>query len=70
MVKLKLSIRQRLQIKLTGAAYLDHRTRLGWRDNLPFYAFRCPTHGLVVTYPQGYRQILMCPKCMEALNAR
>ena len=34
-----------------------------WKDDLPFYAFKCKRHGVVVNYPQGYAQILRCPEC-------
>ena len=34
-----------------------------WKDDLPFYAFKCKHHGVVVNYPQGRPQTLRCPKC-------
>jgi len=56
---------KRLLIWLTGAAYIGHRTRPGWKGSLPFYAFRCPVHGLVENYPSGYEQRLECPRCLK-----
>ena len=56
---------QRIQIIIRGAAYLGHRTRPGWKGSLPFYAFRCPVHGIVENYTQGYSKILECPICQE-----
>ena len=54
---------QRLEIRLLGKAFLGYRARDGWRQPLPFYAFRCPVHGLVEDYPHGYAKRLDCPLC-------
>lgn len=62
--ELKLSLAQRLQLKVTGAAPTVRRSRPSWRGELQFYAFRCPVHGLVESYPQGYGELLVCPKCI------
>jgi len=61
----KLNIFQRLELWLRGHTYVGHRMQPGWRGPLPFYAFRCPEHGLVVNYPQGFSHILRCPICQE-----
>jgi len=45
---------QRLELFLTGIAYVGHRRRPGWKGSLPFFAFRCPIHGIVEDYPHGY----------------
>ena len=45
--------------------FVGYRTRPGWKGSLPFYRIRCPTHGEVETYPQGYGLRLECPKCQE-----
>lgn len=47
---------------------MGHRTRSGWGGSLPFYAFRCPEHGVVVDYPHGYDRRLVCPLCSEDLG--
>jgi hypothetical protein len=60
--KMKLTLRQRIVLRLTGRVYLEHRTRPGWSGALPFYAFRCPRHGIVVDYPHGYSDRLDCPR--------
>lgn len=62
-----LSIPQRVALALFGRAYIGDMTRKGWSGSLPFYAFRCPTHGLVTNYPQGYEQRLDCPICQHVL---
>ena len=61
----KLNLFKRLILHLFGQTYLEHRTRPGWSGSLPFYAFVCPFHGVVVDYPHGYSQRLECPKCMR-----
>ena len=54
---------QRLELFLTGKAYVGHRRRPGWKGPLPFFAFKCPTHGIVEDYPHGYYSRLSCPIC-------
>ena len=54
---------QRLEIRLTGRAFVGYRARDGWRQPLQFYAFRCPVHGYVEDYPHGYAGRLECPLC-------
>jgi len=63
---LKLSLAQRIQLKVAGSAPTERRSRPGWRGELQFYAFRCPVHGLVENYPQGYGEVLVCPECKAA----
>jgi hypothetical protein len=60
-----LSMRQRLALRITGKAYVGHNSKPGWSGALPFYAFECPTHGVVSNYPMGYEKRLECPKCLE-----
>ena len=59
---LKLSLAQRLQLKVTGAVPTERRSRPVWRGELQFYAFKCPVHGIVENYPQVYREVLVCPE--------
>ena len=58
-----LGLYKRVVLSLAGQVYVEHRTMPGWSGALPFYAFRCPVHGIVVDYPHGYDQRLDCPKC-------
>jgi len=60
-----LSLIQRIWLLVTGAAPTSRRSRPGWSGSLQFYAFRCPVHGLVENYPQGYERVLKCPYCEE-----
>jgi hypothetical protein len=52
-------------MRTTGYVYLGRRTRPGWRGGLPFYAFTCSEHGVVVDYPHGFKGMLTCPHCTE-----
>lgn len=65
-----LSVSQRVALALFGRAYIGDITRPGWRGSLPFYAFRCPAHGLVTNYTQGYEKRLDCPFCSEEEKTR
>ena len=60
-----MNIFQRIELYLTGKAYLEHRKLPGWKGSLPFYIFRCPKHGLVEDYQHGYNKYLECPKCLK-----
>ena len=64
----KLSLRQKIILAINGRVYIEHRTRPGWRGSLPFYAFICPKHGLVEDYPHGFKQLLICPLCLEEID--
>ncbi len=61
----RLSPLQRIRLLVTGAVPTSRRSRPGWSGSLQFYAFRCPVHGLVENYPQGYERVLRCPICDE-----
>lgn len=63
--RIELTKAQHLRLKLFGHAYVGHRTRPGWRGALPFYAFNCPEHGIVVDYAHGFKRRLACPICSE-----
>jgi len=57
---------QRLELLLTGKAFVGYRKLSPkWKEALPFYAFRCPKHGLVEDYPHGYHERLKCPECVK-----
>jgi len=59
----KYSLWQKTLIKLFGHVYVGHRTYPGWKGSMPFYAFKCPKHGIVEDYPRGFDEKLRCPKC-------
>ena len=60
----ELNIVDKIILKISGNVFTEHKQREGWRGPLPFYAFKCKIHGLVESYPQGYRGRLDCPKCV------
>ena len=60
-----LSAYEQLRVRLSGSVYVGDYRMPGWSGALPFYAFSCQKHGLVVNYPTGYRKQLLCPHCLE-----
>ena len=60
---IRLNLLQRIKLMITGAVPTSRRSRPGWTGSLQFYAFKCPVHGLVENYPQGYEKALRCPYC-------
>ena len=60
---MKLSLWQRLILKVKNHVFVGNRNRSGWRGSLPFYAFKCPMHGIQVDNPHGHNGRLDCPKC-------
>ena len=59
------SLWQRIKVKLFGRAYLEHRTRPGWKGYLPFYLAYCSEHGYFEDYPHGEDSYLICPSCLK-----
>jgi len=70
MEAINLNIIQRFRLQLSGYTYVGHRSKPGWKDSIPHYAFKCPKHGTVVDYPHGYNQRLECPQCREEKKQR
>ena len=64
-MEMKLSLIQKIILKLNGRVCVDHRQLPGWSVPLPFYAFHCPEHGLVVNRSHGFYDYINCPKCLE-----
>ena len=56
---------ERLKIQLKGHVYVGDKKEDGWKDELPYFAFKCPKHGIVYDYPHGYKQRLECPLCRK-----
>lgn len=59
----ELSFIQRIKMRLLGSVKVGDRKEEGWISNLPFYAFRCRTHGLQYGYLAGFAKLLICPEC-------
>lgn len=56
-----------LKIRLGANVYIGDFQFKGWREPLPFYAFRCKIHGIVADYLHGHpdREYMRCPECLE-----
>jgi hypothetical protein len=65
MQKIKLTLFQKIILKIDGRVFIENRAKPGWRGTLPFYAFKCDKHGLVEDYFHGYEGRLDCPKCAK-----
>ena len=62
---MKLTLIQKIKLKINGRVYIEHRTRPRWNRPLPFYAFKCPVHGIVIDYTHDVDDYVSCPKCFE-----
>jgi hypothetical protein len=62
---MKVSLRERIVIRLMGRVYREHRTLEGWSRSLPFYLARCPEHGFYEDYPHGFKGYMSCPECPD-----
>lgn len=49
-----LTPRQRKMAEDGHKVHLGLHSKSGWTGELPFYAWCCPTHGVVIDYPHGY----------------
>ena len=63
----KLSLLQKIELRLYGQTYIGHKTKPGWSGSEPFYLVRCKKHGLFETYPQGHKRKMICPECWKEL---
>ena len=59
---------ERLKIQLKGHVYVGDKKEDGWEKPLPYFAFKCPKHGIVYDYPHGHKQRLECPLCRKERN--
>lgn len=60
-----LSAYEQLKVKQSGNIYVGEYKMPDWSGTLPFYAFNCEKHGIVVNYPIGHMKMLLCPYCIE-----
>lgn len=63
--ELKVSLLQRIRLKLWGVAYVFHARKEGWSGELPFYIVKCGKHGYFLDYSHGYAEYFLCPSCLK-----
>jgi len=61
----KLSLSQRIKLRLNGMVQVGDHMEEGWKTSLPVYVFRCEKHGLQLGYLSGYAQLLLCSECIQ-----
>jgi hypothetical protein len=61
----ELGLIQRIKLRLFGRVNVGDRMEEGWISSLPFFAFRCKTHGLQFGYLTGFAKLLICPECLH-----
>lgn len=63
---MKLSLWQKIQLRINGYVFLRFEKREGWSGYLPIFAVKCPIHGLYSGAHHGYSDAPpQCPKCLE-----
>lgn len=60
-----LNLIEKLKLKIMGSIFLDNIRFEGWSGDLPFYLFKCGTHGYELNYPSGYYMNLLCLDCIR-----
>ena len=55
---------ERLKIQLQGHVSVGREQRVGWKEPVEFYMFKCPIHGYVKNYVKGHDKRLECPECL------
>ena len=60
-----LNLIQLITLGISGSVLVDWVSFDGWKSKLPFYVFKCPKHGYQLSYPNGFNDVLICPKCLS-----
>jgi len=61
-----LSLLQLMILTMRGSVLVDWVCFEGWKGKLPLYVIKCDKHGYQLSYPNGYRRALLCPKCISS----
>ena len=61
-----LTLIQLIMLGIQGSVLVDWVTFDGWKSKLPFYVIKCHKHGYQISYPNGFNNVLICPKCLIA----
>jgi len=62
---IKLSLWQKLQLRINGSGFLRWEKREGWNASLPIYAVKCKKHGLYEDYRHGHSETFQCSECLK-----
>lgn len=58
---------QNLGLRMFGHVSVGKKALPNGKE-IEFFAFRCPTHGLVENYASGYGKSLLCSACLKELS--
>jgi hypothetical protein len=64
-----LSLVKLATLMINGSVLIDLLKFEGWKDKLPFYLIKCEKHGYQLSYPTGFMNSLLCPKCIQNHNS-
>jgi hypothetical protein len=56
---------QIITLAIRGSILVDWLSFDGWKGKLPFYIINCSKHGYQLSYPSGFHETLVCPKCLN-----
>ena len=62
---MRLSLKQRLELLITGKTFLRMKKKPGWSGPLPIYLVRCSKHGNYERHPMGEDGYFACLKYIE-----
>lgn len=65
----KLSLFQKVKLRLFRNVCVGEMRSNGWRVSLSMYAFRCSVHGVQFNYPSGWKRVLKCPQCFADVRS-
>jgi hypothetical protein len=69
--RLKLSLIDKVKIRLGLWKFVGYFADERWKGKLPFYISWCPVHKCYfIDYPHGYYGRLDCPLCFKEVCAR
>ena len=64
-IQIRLTLMQKIILKINGYVFLRHEKREGWSDYLPIYLVKCERHGYFEDYPHGHEGYFLCPHCLN-----
>jgi hypothetical protein len=61
----ELSLLKKIRLRVFGKVFVEEYKAEEWNKSLPIYAFKCPIHGVQMSYPSGWKRVLKCPDCFR-----